>query len=172
MINEMFCMQCEEAQKGDVCLKTGTCGKRAPLSARIDLLMFMIKGLAVVADTLAQHNKKVDTRTSHLITESLYASMTNVNFDDLDIERRIIACMELRYEMIQMAHIEQVPMPTPENTVADTTAPATTTTTTTTTPENTEAEVPNNAGIIVAIVAGAIVVAGIVVFFIIKKKNK
>ena len=112
MINEMFCMQCEEAQKGDACLKTGTCGKRTPLSARIDLLMFMIKGLSVVADTLAQHNKKVDIRTSHLITESLYASMTNVNFDDLDIERRIIACMELRYEMIQMAHIEQVPMPT------------------------------------------------------------
>lgn len=107
----MFCYQCEETQHGYGCTRIGTCGKREHLSARQDLLTYMVRGLAVVADILRQHNKKVDARTGGLIVESLFATMTNVNFDDLDIERRIIACMELRYEMMQMALLEEISLP-------------------------------------------------------------
>lgn len=107
----MFCFQCEEALKGVSCISAGTCGKRAPLSARMDLLIFMIKGLCVVADTIRRQGGTVDPRTDRIVVESLYSTMTNVNFDDLDIERRCVNAMELRYEMMQQAHIDGISLP-------------------------------------------------------------
>lgn len=111
MSSEMFCFQCEEVLKGVSCISAGTCGKRAPLSARMDLLIFMIKGLCVVADTIRRQGGLVDPRTDRIVVESLFSTMTNVNFDDLDIERRCVNAMELRYEMMQQAHIDGISLP-------------------------------------------------------------
>lgn len=111
MSNEMFCFQCEEALKGVSCISAGTCGKRAPLSARMDLLVFMIKGLCVVADSIRRQGGTVDPRAGRMVVESLFSTMTNVNFDDLDIERQCVNAMELRYEMMQQAHIDGLSLP-------------------------------------------------------------
>lgn len=107
----MFCFQCEEALKGVSCISAGTCGKRAPLSARMDLLIFMVKGLCVVADAVRRQGGTVDPRTGRVVVESLFSTMTNVNFDDLDIERQCVNAMELRYEMMQQAHIDGLSLP-------------------------------------------------------------
>ena len=48
----MFCFQCQEAAKGIACTLKGVCGKNNTTSAAMDLLLFVVRGVSVVADVL------------------------------------------------------------------------------------------------------------------------
>ena len=69
--------------------KSGVCGKRPETAALQDLLIWTTKGLSAVTTQLRREGKTVDASVNHLITENLFTTITNVNFDDDTIRTRI-----------------------------------------------------------------------------------
>jgi len=45
----MFCFQCEQTAKGEGCTRMGVCGKPPEVAALQDLLIHVLKGLALYA---------------------------------------------------------------------------------------------------------------------------
>ena len=77
MDNKMFCFQCEQTAGCAGCTgKAGVCGKSAEIAALQDELTGALIGLA-----RAMGNKKPSADVSRAITEGLFATLTNVNFD-------------------------------------------------------------------------------------------
>lgn len=75
----MFCEQCEQTASGQGCHQWGACGKSPEVNAVQDLLVYCLRGLAEVrqkASALSIPTREVDVFTC----ESLFATMTNVNF--------------------------------------------------------------------------------------------
>ena len=77
----MFCFQCQETAKNTGCTIAGVCGKKADTANLQDLLVFNLKGLAVVADE-AKKQGKLDKSIGLFIAQSLFATITNANFDN------------------------------------------------------------------------------------------
>ncbi len=76
----MFCEQCEQTASGDGCHQWGACGKSPEVNAVQDLLVYCLRGLAPVV--LKANEAGINTREVDVFTcESLFATMTNVNFD-------------------------------------------------------------------------------------------
>ena len=50
----MFCYQCQETAKGTGCILKGVCGKESHTAQAMDLLLFVVRGVSVVADVFAQ----------------------------------------------------------------------------------------------------------------------
>jgi hydroxylamine reductase len=71
-MNEMFCMQCEQTAGGKACTTAGVCGKTAKTAALQDELT----GALITAA-----RKGADVPDAWLL-EGLFATLTNVNFDD------------------------------------------------------------------------------------------
>ncbi|MBQ9951975.1 MAG: hydroxylamine reductase [Clostridia bacterium] len=83
----MFCFQCEQTAGCTGCTgRAGVCGKKAETSALQDKLTGALIGLAHAA----QGNEDLLTaETDCLIMEGLFATVTNVNFDENSIQRLI-----------------------------------------------------------------------------------
>ncbi len=77
----MFCFQCQEAAKNTGCTVAGVCGKKEDTANLQDLLVFTLKGLAVVADE-AKKQGKLDKSIGLFIAQGLFATITNANFDN------------------------------------------------------------------------------------------
>jgi len=77
----MFCYQCQEAAKGTGCNVAGVCGKKEDTANLQDLLVFSLRGLAVVADE-AKKQGKLGNSTGLFIAQALFATITNANFDN------------------------------------------------------------------------------------------
>ena len=85
MEKQMFCYQCEQTAGCSGCTgKAGVCGKTARTAGLHDELTGALIGLA---RTCASDPKTENT--DRLILEGLFATVTNVNFDDEAIERLI-----------------------------------------------------------------------------------
>jgi hydroxylamine reductase len=79
METKMFCMQCEQTANGKACTTAGVCGKGANTARLQDELT----GALV---TTARNSFGI---TDKLLLESLFATLTNVNFDDAALEKLI-----------------------------------------------------------------------------------
>ncbi|MCL2766881.1 MAG: hydroxylamine reductase, partial [Peptococcaceae bacterium] len=81
MDTKMFCMQCEQTAGGKACTNAGVCGKTANTARLQDQLT---GALIVAAGTtgVAVPDK--------LLLEALFATLTNVNFDDPTLEKLIL----------------------------------------------------------------------------------
>ncbi len=84
---EMFCNQCEQAAHGTGCTKIGTCGKGPELAALQDLLVNVLRGLAVVA-VQAEAAGIGTTDEGRFTADALFATLTNVDFDEASIARQ------------------------------------------------------------------------------------
>jgi hydroxylamine reductase len=76
----MFCYQCEQTAGNKGCVITGICGKNPEIAALQDLLVDVTKGIskyAVRARALGVLEDTVDD----FVTEALFTTVTNVNFD-------------------------------------------------------------------------------------------
>jgi len=82
----MFCYQCEETAKGSGCTVGGFCGKDEVTAAYQDALIYSLKGLAA-KNMSAKKEDQADLGL--LIAESLFMTLTNVNFDKVAIMNRI-----------------------------------------------------------------------------------
>lgn len=84
----MNCYQCQEAAGNVACTKIGVCGKNEEVSNLQDLLNYVLKGISIWA-VKARELGVSDEGTDLFIVESLFSTVTNVNFDDQWFEERI-----------------------------------------------------------------------------------
>ena len=109
MEQNMFCYQCQETAGCSGCTKSGVCGKRPETAALQDLLIWTTKGLSAVTTQLRREGKTVDASVNHLITENLFTTITNVNFDDDTIRAQIEATLETKALLAQLADCSALP---------------------------------------------------------------
>ena len=98
MKKKMFCFQCQETAGCTGCTIQGVCGKSPELAGLQDLLVFVVKGLSVVSTRAAEVNV-TDDRVDKFIVESLFATITNANFDRSIFVSRISEGLALREEL-------------------------------------------------------------------------
>lgn len=90
-IQNMFCFQCEQTAGCDGCSgKVGVCGKTAEVANLQDELTGALIGLARSLNGAG----KVEQRTSDLVIRSLFATLTNVNFNEASIKEMIAAVQQ------------------------------------------------------------------------------
>ena len=84
-MKDMFCFQCEQTAGSVGCMgKAGVCGKQASTANLQDDLTGAMIGLAQVAEL----SKPTDS-TTKVMLEGLFTTITNVNFDDEVLQKRI-----------------------------------------------------------------------------------
>ncbi len=94
----MYCDQCQEAAKGTGCTVRGVCGKSDDVANLQDLLIYLLKGISVC--NLPLKNKGIKTpKADKFVLESLFATITNANFDKNYFETKIREGLLLRDEM-------------------------------------------------------------------------
>ena len=81
MQGEMFCFQCEQTAFGKGCTKIGVCGKTPEIAAMQDLLIYQLKGISCYATKLLGSGEKLDKSLVSFVENSLFMTLTNVNFD-------------------------------------------------------------------------------------------
>ncbi len=75
----MFCQQCEQTKTVNGCVSYGQCGKSPEVDAVQDLMIYCLRSLApvvLIAKDLGINTHNLDV----FMCESLFATMTNVNF--------------------------------------------------------------------------------------------
>ncbi|WP_013323485.1 hydroxylamine reductase [Gloeothece verrucosa] len=91
----MFCEQCEQTASGNGCHQWGACGKSPEVNAIHDLLIYCLRGLARVVLKAKEYN--IPTREMDVFTcEALFATMTNVNFNNKQLTEYIKKCIMQR----------------------------------------------------------------------------
>ncbi len=81
MGSQMFCFQCQETARGTGCTISGVCGKKPEVAAMQDLLIYVTKGLSCVTTALRKEGRQVSKQINHLVTQNLFITITNANFD-------------------------------------------------------------------------------------------
>ena len=111
MENNMFCFQCQETAKGTGCILKGVCGKNATTARYMDLLLFVVRGISVVADQLRENNVPVARKVDSFVVDALFSTITNANFDDESIVRRIDDGLQMRDILKAQAAARGVSLP-------------------------------------------------------------
>jgi hydroxylamine reductase len=89
----MFCYQCQETFKNTGCDKAGMCGKKADTANLQDSLISVLKGISVAAEKA----EKIDNlKIGRFLTDSLFTTITNANFDNAKIEELTKDGLKLR----------------------------------------------------------------------------
>ncbi len=96
MDNLMFCYQCEQTAGGKGCTKRGVCGKSPEVANMQDLLIYQLKGIAIYAKGYLKNGKHVPVEYASFIEDSLFQTLTNVNFDEADHIRMLVKSQELK----------------------------------------------------------------------------
>ncbi|MGV8980812.1 hydroxylamine reductase [Clostridium sp.] len=96
----MFCYQCQEAANCKGCTVKGVCGKTEDLAKAQDLLIYITKGISIYS-VRARENGIVNKEVDNFIMESLFATITNANFDRSVFIERIRKGLSLREEVKQ-----------------------------------------------------------------------
>lgn len=77
----MYCVQCEQSNKGGCAAKVGSCGKTAQVADLQDVLLRVMQGVSAYADRASRkgaRDAEVDAFTPH----AWFTTLTNVNFDE------------------------------------------------------------------------------------------
>lgn len=98
MENKMFCYQCQETAGCAGCTKSGVCGKGPRTAALQDMLVWVTKGLSEVAVRMREENQNVPDEVNSQVVENLFITITNANFDDEAIIRKIKETLEMKRE--------------------------------------------------------------------------
>ncbi len=77
----MFCYQCQETAKNTGCVVKGICGKTEETANFQDLLIYVLKGIAIYGEK-AKEIGKLDRKYGLFIAHALFATITNTNFDN------------------------------------------------------------------------------------------
>ena len=108
---KMFCFQCQEAAKGTGCTIKGVCGKDDETANRMDLLLFITKGVSVVATQLRNAGIEIPSHINHFVADALFSTITNANFDMGSITRRVVKGIELRDQLKDEAGKRGIELP-------------------------------------------------------------
>lgn len=107
---EMFCYQCQEAAGGKGCTVQGVCGKQPRTSGLMDVLLYAVRGEAIVNRAL-RGKGLADERASRQMIDALFSTITNANFDDDAISMRISKALEMKNELIGTAEKRGIGLP-------------------------------------------------------------
>lgn len=91
----MFCYQCEQRAREKACTSFGVCGKDPETAALQDLLIHACKGISWYAHrayNLGKRDRDIDV----FVVESLFTTVTNVNFDSNRLRGLIEKSTEIR----------------------------------------------------------------------------
>ena len=91
----MYCVQCEQSNKGGCATKVGSCGKSATVADLQDVLLRLMQGISVYADRAARAGARdavIDAFTPH----AWFTTLTNVNFDESRFHALIERALEVR----------------------------------------------------------------------------
>ena len=81
----MFCYQCEQTAKGTGCTSFGVCGKDPEVAALQDLLVHLAGQVGQLAHR-ARRLGAIHGDADRFVTEALFTTVTNVNFDPARLE--------------------------------------------------------------------------------------
>ena len=104
----MFCYQCQETAKGTGCTLRGVCGKTSEVANLQDLLLFVVRGIAVYNQKL-RWEKRPSDEADRFIFDALFIAITNANFDKKAIIRKIKEGLKLKSKLAQKVTIEHAP---------------------------------------------------------------
>lgn len=105
----MFCYQCQETAKNMGCTKVGVCGKDKHLAKELDNLVFECQELATLNHKLRQY-KQDCLQASRMITDALFTSITNTNFDKESVSLKIQHLRDKKHELKTKAHENNIPI--------------------------------------------------------------
>lgn len=94
-MNNMFCFQCQETSRNQGCTVMGVCGKNDEVSNLQDVLIFVVKGVALFSNKLRK-NKKIYENVNEYLYRALFSTITNANFDGEEIKEYIHEGIKLR----------------------------------------------------------------------------
>lgn len=98
MDNKMFCFQCQETAKNQGCTIKGVCGKNDVVAGVQDVLIYSLKGLSYF-NHLARKNSLNDKEADKIILDGLFTTITNANFDDEVIAKKVFKVLDKRDEV-------------------------------------------------------------------------
>ncbi|MVX62121.1 hydroxylamine reductase [Clostridium chromiireducens] len=111
MTEKMFCYQCEQTAGGKGCTKIGVCGKTPEIAAMQDLLIYQLKGISVYAKELLNKNEKVNTSIASFVEDSLFMTLTNVNFDPKSHINQLKKSQEIKEALREKIKDENITSP-------------------------------------------------------------
>ena len=104
----MFCFQCQETAKGTGCILSGVCGKTPEVANMQDLLLFVVRGIAVYNQALRKDGRS-SARADKFIFDALFTTITNANFDKHAIIEKIKKGLELKKDLSNQVTIAHAP---------------------------------------------------------------
>ncbi|HPJ44195.1 MAG TPA: hydroxylamine reductase, partial [Spirochaetota bacterium] len=104
----MFCFQCQETVKNQGCLVKGVCGKEESTAQLQDLLIYNLKGIAYLAESKIQKGEDINA-IGKLICDSLFATITNANFDNARITELIKGAVAMKKQLAEEAGMKDAP---------------------------------------------------------------
>jgi hydroxylamine reductase len=91
----MYCYQCEQTANGTGCDKFGICGKGPATAGLQDLLVHAAQGISMYAHRAAELGA-ADRQIDRGVIESLFATVTNVDFDPARLQVHLVDAAKLR----------------------------------------------------------------------------
>lgn len=106
----MFCYQCQETARGKGCEMVGVCGKQPATSARMDLLLYAVRGVAAINRALREKGEP-SREASHLVIDALFTTITNANFDNPSLDDYIRRAFEIKNLLAGTAKKQGIELP-------------------------------------------------------------
>lgn len=100
----MFCFQCQETAGNKGCTKVGVCGKDENTANSQDLLIYVTKGLSEVVNKIGE----VDSKYYDLISNNMFVTITNANFDEEDILDKVEKTLKAKDKLIEENKLENL----------------------------------------------------------------
>ena len=112
MKNSMFCYQCQETAKGEGCALRGVCGKDAETSNTMDLLIYSLQGISLLTTAMREAQLTYDyTVVNSFVRDALFCTITNANFDEPSIRKRVNESVRLREALKQACKENNIAYP-------------------------------------------------------------
>lgn len=107
---QMFCYQCQETAKGTGCTVRGVCGKFPETSARMDLLLYVTRGVAILNDALRKAGF-ASRKADHQVIDALFTTITNANFDNDSLDGFIGRAFQMKRDLMEECNKRGIPLP-------------------------------------------------------------
>ncbi len=98
----MFCIQCEQSNKGGCSVKIGSCGKTDDVADLQDVLLRVMLGVSTFAHRAAQKGAR-DAEVDAFVPNAWFTTLTNVNFDEGRFLDLIADALEIRARAANLA---------------------------------------------------------------------
>ena len=99
----MYCFQCQETMQNIGCrFNKGACGKPAKTACLQDALVYALKGIAIASEG------KYNRDNGLFIAKSLFATITNANWDDVKFVEFINEALQRRDALKSTCNCEEI----------------------------------------------------------------